>query len=199
MGDWLQEVELIGKHVKLLPLRTTHKEELIEAASVGELWKLWYTTVPSAETTDVYVEAALTEQKSNKSLPFIAIDLQSDKLIGSTRYCNIDSQNKRLEIGHTWYSASFQRTGVNTECKYLLLQHAFEKLDCIAVEFRTNWFNHKSRNAIRRIGAKQDGILRNHRIDNEGRLRDTVVFSILRQEWTAVKTLLAFEIDKYQK
>lgn len=197
MGDWLQKVELIGEHIKLLPLMASHKEELLEAAADGELWKLWYTWVPSTESVDRYLEIALSQLKIKRALPFVVVDLRTDKIIGTTRYLNVDAKNKRLEIGSTWYSKSYQRTAVNTECKHLLLQHAFEKLDCIAVEFRTNWFNHRSRNAITRIGAKQDGILRNHYIDNEGLLRDTVVFSIVRKEWPAVKTSLEFEMGKY--
>lgn len=176
MGNWLEEVELTGKNVKLVPLRTSHKEALLEAAGDGALWKLWYTSVPSSENIEHYLEAAFSEQKKGSSLPFVVFNQKTKKVIGTTRYMNVNSQNRRLEIGSTWYSKNSQRTGINTECKHLLLQYAFEKLNCIAVEFRTNWFNYRSRNAILRLGAKQDGVLRSHRVDANGTLRDTVVF-----------------------
>lgn len=197
MSNWLEEVELTGKIVRLVPLRSSHREALLEAAGDGELWKLWYTSVPSSENIDQYLENALSEQKSGSSLPFVAIDVKTNKAIGTTRYMNINSQNRRLEIGSTWYSKNSQRTGINTECKYLLLQYAFEKLNCIAVEFRTNWFNYRSRNAILRLGAKQDGVLRSHRVDTNGILRDTVVFSIIQMEWPVIKKSLKYEMDKY--
>lgn len=197
MSNWLKEVELTGKIVRLVPLRSSHREALLEAAGDGELWKLWYTSVPSSENIDQYLENALSEQKSGSSLPFVAIDVKTNQAIGTTRYMNINSQNRRLEIGSTWYSKNSQRTGINTECKYLLLQYAFEKLNCIAVEFRTNWFNYRSRNAILRLGAKQDGVLRSHRVDTNGILRDTVVFSIIQMEWPVIKKSLKYEMDKY--
>jgi RimJ/RimL family protein N-acetyltransferase len=137
-----------------------------------------------------YVETALNQLEQGTGFPFVVIEKQTDKIIGSTRYLNADPEHKRLEIGSTWYSASYHRTGVNTECKYLLLKHAFEELKCIAVEFRTNWFNLKSRAAIERLGARQDGILRNHRINPDGSIRDTVVFSITDGEWIGVKKSL---------
>lgn len=197
MGNWLQEIELTGKHVKLIPLTSSHKEELLEAASDGELWKLWHTSVPSPENIETYLDIALSEQKAGSSVPFVVVHQESNKIIGSTRYMNIDSQNRRLEIGSTWYAKSSQRTGINTECKHLLLEHAFEKLNCIAVEFRTNWFNYRSRNAILRLGAKQDAVLRSHRIDANGILRDTVVFSVIQMEWPAIKKSLEYEMGKY--
>lgn len=198
MNDWLEEIELSGQNVKLVPLRASHKQGLLEAAGDGELWKLWYTSVPSSETIAIYIEKALAEQEQGKSLPFVVKENNTNKIIGSTRYMNVEVDNKRLEIGHTWYAKGSQRTGVNTECKYLLLEHAFEKLNCIAVEFRTHWFNHRSRNAILRLGAKQDGVLRNHRVDSNGNLRDTVVFSIIQSEWLVIKKSLEFEMGKYQ-
>jgi len=160
------------------------------------LWKLWFTSVPDANTTDSYIQTALEQYKDKTSIPFAVIDKASGKIIGSTRYCNINSQHNRLEIGYTWYARSFQRTGINTECKYLLLQHAFEVFNCIAVEFRTHWFNEKSRAAITRLGAKQDGVLRNHRIDKSGRMRDTVVFSIIANEWPVVKQGLEYKMKR---
>ncbi|WP_394972526.1 GNAT family N-acetyltransferase [uncultured Croceitalea sp.] len=197
MSDWLQRIVLELNGVKLLPLKKEHKKELLKAASDGELWNLWVTSVPSKENIDNYIDIALEQEKLKKSIPFTVVDAASNTIIGSTRYCNIEAENKRLEIGYTWYSKSYQRTGVNTTCKLLLLQHAFETLGAVAVEFRTNWFNYASRKAIMRLGAKQDGVLRNHRLSADGTLRDTVVFSIIKSEWPTVKKSLLFEIEKY--
>jgi RimJ/RimL family protein N-acetyltransferase len=195
MNNWLNDIQLEGALVKLAPLNSQHKEELLKAASDGELWNLWYTFIPSAQTIDDYIEFALTEKQAGRSHAFVVIDKTSNKIIGSTRYCNAINEN-RVEIGYTWYAKSTQRTGINTECKYLLLSHAFEQLNCIAVEFRTNWHNHPSRNAIARLGAKQDGVLRNHTLDADGVYRDTVVYSITNQEWPSVKKSLAFKMRK---
>lgn len=196
MNNWLSPIELTGKNVKLIPLSILHKEALLKAASDGELWNLWYTSVPSEATIDKYLETAIKQQESQTSLPFVIVDLVSDTIIGSTRFCNATPEHRRLEIGYTWYAKSYQRTAVNTECKYLLLQYAFEELQTIAVEFKTHWHNHRSRNAISRLGAKQDGVLRNHRIDADGSFRDTVVFSILREEWRTVKKALEFKMKE---
>lgn len=182
MINWDNPTRLEGQNLRLLPLSLPLKEDLLNAARDGELWNLWYTSVPSEKTIDKYLNTALQQYKDKSSLPFVVVDKSTDSIIGSTRYCNIDSSNRRLEIGYTWYAKTFQRTGVNTECKYLLLQHAFEVYQVIAVEFKTHWFNYKSRNAIQRLGAKQDGVLRNHRIDEDGAIRDTVVFSIIQSE-----------------
>lgn len=168
----------------------------MEAASDGRLWELWYTTVPSISTIDQYIETALKEQASQKALPFVVVEKSTNTIVGSTRFLNIETENRRLEIGSTWYAKRVQRTGVNTECKFLLLQHAFEMLNCIAVEFRTHWHNHQSRNAIERLGAKQDGVLRNHKIIGDGLIRDTVVFSILNTEWPSVKQSLRFKLQQ---
>jgi len=188
MKDWLNTTELKGTKVK---------HELLNAASDGELWKLWFTSVPSENTIDSYITDALSDKEKGNSFPFVVIDNRTNKVIGATRYCNADFQNKRLEIGYTWYSKKYQRTGVNTECKYLLLIYAFEELKCIAVEFRTNWHNFKSRSAISRLGAKQDGVLRNHRLNHDGSYRDTVVFSITKEEWGSVEKSLRFEMEKH--
>lgn len=197
MKDWLQKIELELNGVKLLPLEKEHKKELLQAASDGELWNLWVTSVPSKTSIDNYIATALSNEEEKTALPFIIKDLKTNTIIGSTRFCNIDAINRRLEIGYTWYAKTYQRTGVNTICKLLLLQHAFEELGAVAVEFRTHWFNYASRNAIARIGAKQDGVLRNHRISSDGTLRDTVIFSIIESEWPSVKRSLLFEIGKY--
>jgi len=196
MDSWLRPVQLEGELVKLVPLQKTHKVDLAFAASDGKLWELWYTAVPSPKTIDTYIETALSEQASGKSLPFAIINKKTNTIVGTTRYLNVDAKNKRVEIGATWYSKKVQRTGINTECKYILLKYAFENLNCIAVEFRTHFHNHPSRNAILRLGAKQDGILRNHRVDEHGNLRDTVVFSILDSEWKTVKTSLEFKMTR---
>ena len=196
--NWPSHPILSGHSVQLVPLNKNHKPELLEAARDGELWNLWYTSVPSPLTIEDYIEKALQQEKDGASQPYVVVDKNSNKIIGSTRYCNMDHINQRLEIGYTWYAQKYQRTGVNTECKYLLLQQAFEVYKVIAVEFRTNWFNYKSRSAISRIGAKQDGILRNHRIDHEGNLRDTVVFSIIDSEWDRVKRSLKYQMGRYK-
>ncbi|MCR9226710.1 MAG: GNAT family N-acetyltransferase [Flavobacteriaceae bacterium] len=196
MDSWLRPLQLEGELVKLVPLQKTHKVDLAFAASDGKLWELWYTAVPSPKTMDTYIDTALSEQASGGALPFAVINKKTNTIVGTTRYLNVDANNKRVEIGATWYSKKVQRTGINTECKYILLKYAFESLNCIAVEFRTHFHNHQSRNAILRLGAKQDGILRNHRLDEQGNLRDTVVFSILDSEWKTVKTSLEFKMTR---
>lgn len=193
-NKWLEPLNLKGDVVSLIPISKSHRNELLEAAGDGELWKLWFTSVPSEDSIDSYLNFALSEQEKGNALPFVVLENSSGKIIGSTRFCNIDESNRRLEIGYTWYAKSYQRTTVNTECKLLLLEYAFEVLGCIAVAFMTNWHNQKSREAILRLGAKQDGVLRNHRIDPDGAIRDTVVFSILQQEWAAVKKNLEFKL-----
>lgn len=192
--QWLSEVELQGKHVTLQPLRKEHAKSLVEAASDGELWNLWFTGVPSATTIDAHIEEALSAKAQGLALPFIVIDNATQSIIGSTRFCNADSTNQRVEIGYTWYAKRFQKTLVNTECKYLLLSHAFDALSAIAVEFRTHWHNQASRKAIARLGAKQDGVLRNHQKMADGSFRDTVVFSITNTEWLAVKASLRYKL-----
>lgn len=196
MESWLKPIELEGNLVKLVPLQKIHKVDLVFAASDGNLWELWYTAVPSPKTMDSYLDTALAELNLGKSLPFTIVDKRTNTVVGTTRFLNVDAKNKRVEIGATWYAKKVQRTGINTECKYLLLKYAFEHLNCIAVEFRTHFHNHRSRNAILRLGAKQDGILRNHRVDESGNLRDTVVFSILNSEWKTVKTSLEFKMKR---
>lgn len=197
-SSWLKNVSLSSETVSLIPLKITHQSDLLEAASDGELWNLWYTGIPDENTIDSYIKFALSQQKQGLSLPFVVKHNESDRIIGSTRFCNADAPNKRVEIGYTWYSKSFQRTSVNTECKTLMLNHAFEELSAIAVELRTHWFNHASRNAIARLGAKQDGVLRNHQLMPDGSFRDTVVFSIISSEWPAVKKHLNYKMNLYK-
>lgn len=188
------DLHIEGNLVRLEPMDILHRNDLLSAATDGQLWDLWFTSVPSEFSIDDYMSKAFRDRDQGLAYPFVIIRKADNKIVGSTRYCNMEPANRRLEIGYTWYAQSVQRTGVNTECKYLLLRHAFEQLDLIAVEFRTHWYNTKSRNAILRLGAKQDGVLRNHRIDADGAIRDTVVFSIIRDEWLAVKRSLEFKI-----
>lgn len=191
-------VTLTGTHVQLVPMETKYLKGLQEAVSDGELWRLWYTFIPRVEDMENWILKALEEQRSGVSCPFVVIRKADNRIIGSTRYMNIEKDIRRLEIGTTWYSKSVQRSPVNTECKLLLLEHAFEKLKCLAVEFRTHRFNVQSRRAIERLGAQLDGILRNHKISSNGTIRDTVVYSVIVNEWENVKSNLEFMLhEKY--
>jgi RimJ/RimL family protein N-acetyltransferase len=190
----IKNLILKNEIVSLLPLELTHKKELLEASLEGNLSSLWYTTIPDENTIDSYINKAIKDRNSGLSYPFVIISNGSNNVVGTTRFLNIDAKNKRLEIGNTWYSKPAQRTNINTNCKLLLLTYAFEEFNAIAVEFRTHWHNHKSRTAIARLGAKQDGILRNHSIHESGEYRDTVVFSIINHEWPVVKKSLTYTI-----
>ncbi|GLX77285.1 GCN5 family N-acetyltransferase [Thalassotalea insulae] len=189
---------LNGDTVTLIPLSQTHAQELVYAANDGELYNLWFTSVPNDVTINNYLDKAMTQLSAGTALPYVVMENVSGKVIGTTRLCNADSDHRRIEIGYTWYSKSYQRTAVNTEAKLLLLTHAFERLKVIAVEFRTHWHNLASRAAIARLGAKQDGVLRNHRIHSNGEYRDTVVFSIIEHEWPMVKKSLQFKTQQYR-
>ena len=191
---WLEPVSLRGEHAWLEPLSPAHREDLAEAAKDGELFTLWYTSVPRPENMDKEIARRLALQSAGTMLPFTVFDAEG-RVAGMTTYMNVDAANRRVEIGSTWYAKRVQRTPLNTQCKLLLLQHAFETLDCIAVEFRTHFFNHQSRRAIERLGAKQDGILRSHQIAPNGTLRDTVVFSIIAAEWPTVKAHLNYQLN----
>lgn len=193
---WPTPVTLRGKLVTLEPLCQDHHDGLVESARDGELWNLWYTFVPTPLTMRADIDRRLALQTAGSMVPFVIIANATRRVVGATGYMNIDAENKRLEIGHTWYAASAQRSGINTETKRLLLAHAFEELDCIAVEFRTHFFNRASRAAIERLGAKLDGILRNHRRGTDGSLRDTCVYSIIAGEWPTVRTHLDFQLNK---
>ncbi|MGO3891426.1 MAG: GNAT family N-acetyltransferase [Paenalcaligenes sp.] len=188
---WLTPVTLQGTTVTLRPLHASDREALLAAANDGELWKLWFTSVPSIDSIDAYLNKAFADRDAGVALPFAVIDNATGDVVGSTRFCNADVVNQRVEIGYTWYAKRCQRTAINTESKLLLLTHAFENRAAIAVELRTNWHNHASRQAIARLGAKQDGVLRNHQKMPNGGYRDTVVFSILNHEWPSVKQALA--------
>lgn len=197
MQNWIKNLSLEGEHVRLIPLEKKHKEDLLKAASDGNLWELWFTSVPSEKTIEQYINRALDQKEKGLEYPFVVVEKSAGKIIGSTRYYNIQPEHRRLEIGYTWYAKTFQRTGVNTECKYLLLQYAFETLNCIAVQFMTDSHNECSRAAIARIGAKQDGVLRHHRLNTNGTYRDSVVFSITDNEWPSVKKSLNYKMDSY--
>jgi RimJ/RimL family protein N-acetyltransferase len=192
---WPEPVTLEGPHAKLEPLQHEHHDGLVEATKDGNLWDLWYTPIPVPEKMKAEIDRRLGLQAAGSMLPF-TVRRPDGVIAGMTTYMNIDATNKRVEIGSTWYRKSSQRTPLNTQCKILLLQHAFEKLNCIAVEFRTHFFNHQSRTAIARLGAKQDGILRNHSVGINGTLRDTVVFSIINSEWPPVQAHLMHQLSR---
>ena len=192
---WLEPVTLYGTHARLEPLSQDHCDGLTEAVKDGELWKLWYTSVPTAEGMLREIDRRLGLQAAGSMLPWTVFDAGGG-IAGMTTYMNVDTTNRRVEIGSTWYAKRVQRSGVNTQCKLLLLTHAFEYLDCIAVEFRTHFFNHQSRRGIERLGAKQDGILRSHSIAPNGTLRDTVVYSIIAGEWPTVKAHLTYQLNE---
>lgn len=185
-------VTLTGDYISLLPMDIKYLEGLKEAVKDGELWNLWYTFIPTPDDMEAWIKKAIQEYEHRVSVPFVIQRKSDSKIIGSTRYMNIEKDIRRLEIGTTWYSKSVQRSPVNTECKLLLLQHAFENLQCLAVEFRTHRFNSQSRKAIERLGAQPDGVLRNHRISANGTIRDTAVYSIIENEWENVKSNLLF-------
>jgi N-acetyltransferase len=191
---WLEPVTLQGPHARLEPLSHDHYDGLVEAVQDGELWKLWYTFIPRAGDMKKEIDRRLGLQAAGVMLPWTVFDADG-RIAGMTTYMNAELPNRRVEIGSTWYAKRVQRSALNTQCKLLLLTHAFEELDCIAVEFRTHFFNHQSRRGIERLGAKQDGILRNHQIASNGTLRDTVVYSIIAGEWPTVKAHLTYQLN----
>ncbi|MBL8271237.1 GNAT family N-acetyltransferase [Steroidobacter sp.] len=191
---WPEPTTLRGQHATLEPLTLARHDELAEALRDGELWNLWYTFIPTPDKLAADIEKKLDQQRKGTMLPFAVIDAATGKAVGITTYMNIEAEARRVEIGSTWYRKSVQRTPLNTECKLLLLTHAFESLDCMAVEFRTHFFNHLSRRAIERLGAKLDGILRNHRRSSDGTLRDTAVYSIIASEWPTVRSHLRHQL-----
>jgi len=195
-APFIAPVTLAGEHASLEPLTKEHEDALVQAAADGELWRLWFTHIAPPERMVEYIATALDMRERAGAMPFAVRETKTGAIVGCTRYFNVDAVNRRVEIGHTWYAKRAQRTALNTECKLLLLTHAFETLRCIAVEFRTHWFNNESRAAIARLGAKQDGILRNHQLMADGVKRDTVVFSIIDNEWPAVKLNLQFRLGR---
>ena len=190
---WPDPVTFKGQHASLLPLSHDHATALAAAARDGELWKLWYTAVPSPEGMVAEIDRRLALQAAGSMLPWTVLDA-SGQAVGMTTYMNIDAAHKRVEIGSTWYASSVQRSPLNTECKRMLLTHAFEALDCIAVEFRTHRLNTQSRRAIERLGAQLDGILRAHQRSPNGAVRDTAVYSITAAEWPAIKAHLGWQL-----
>lgn len=193
---WPETVTLRTSRVTLELLDPRHRDDLIEAVKDGELWKHWYTAIPAPDSMTAEIERRLGLRKAGSMLPFAVIDNTTGRAVGMTTYMNIDAANRRVEIGSTWYRKGVQRSELNTQCKILLLTHAFEALNCIAVEFRTHFFNHQSRAGIERLGAKLDGILRSHQLGSNGTLRDTCVYSIVAAEWPTVKTHLAYQLSR---
>jgi N-acetyltransferase len=192
----VQPVTLTGQHAQLEPMLPAHREMLAEVGLDEELWRWIPDPVRTREEMFAYVDAALAQQGSGVSLPFTIVERASGKVIGSTRYANIERVHRRVEIGWTWVATPWQRTAVNTECKYMLLKHAFETLGCIRVELKTDSLNERSRNAILRIGARQEGIFRNHMITSTGRIRHSIYFSVIDSEWPDVKARLEKKLGK---
>jgi len=193
--SFAQPVTLRGEHATLVPLSTEHAAALADATRDGELWKLWYTFIPHADKMPQEIERRLGLQQAGSMLPFTVLDAAGVPA-GMTTYMNIDAVNRRVEIGSTWYARRVQRSALNTECKRMLLAHAFETLECIAVEFRTHRLNNQSRRAIERLGAQLDGILRSHGRSTDGTLRDTAVYSITAAEWPTIKSHLDWQLAK---
>jgi RimJ/RimL family protein N-acetyltransferase len=193
---WPPEVTLEGEHAALVPLTADHAEALAEAVKDGELWKLWYTTVPAPDEMAQMIAERIEWRAQGGWLPFTVIERASGEPVGMTNYMRIDPRTPRVEIGGTWYRARVQRSALNTECKLMLLTHAFETLDCASVEFRTHFLNHQSRRAIERLGAKLDGILRSEVRTRDGNLRDTCCYSIIAAEWPTVRTHLTHQLEK---
>lgn len=193
---WPEPITLRGPHALMEPLSLAHHDDLAEAVQDGELWKLWYTVIPAPDKMREEIERRVGLQSKGAMLPFAVRDARTSKAVGMTSYWNVDEAHRRVEIGGTWYRKSMQRTPLNTECKLLLLTHAFESLGCICVELRTHFFNHPSRRAIERLGAKLDGILRSNQVLPNGNIRDTCVYSIIVSEWPTVKTHLLWKLNR---
>ena len=191
---WLSPIRLTGAYAGLEPLDPGHEDELAAALNDGELWNLWYAKIPSPATLKAEIARRLGLQQAGSMVPFVSRDAEG-RVVGMTTYMNIDAENQRVEIGATWTARHAQRSPVNTQCKLLLLAHAFER-GAIAVEFRTHFLNQQSRRAIERLGARLDGVLRNHQRLANGTLRDTCVYSITQEEWPAVRTHLQWQLDK---
>jgi RimJ/RimL family protein N-acetyltransferase len=193
---WLEPITLRGVHAALAPLSHDHHDDLVDAVKDGQLWNLWYTLVPEPDQMRAEIERRLASGAEGSMLPFTVLSTATGKAVGMTTYMNVEATHRRLEIGSTWYGKSVQRTPLNTECKLMLLTHAFEAKGCIAVEFRTHFFNEQSRRAIERLGARLDSILRHHRIMPNGTLRDTCVYSIIANEWPTVRAHLSWLLSR---
>jgi RimJ/RimL family protein N-acetyltransferase len=196
MVNWPEPFSVEGTYVSVVPMTVDHQVDLEEAASDGNLHRLWYTNIPRPDEVRNEIERRLELRERGSMLPFVVIRNSSGKAVGMTTYMNIDATNRRVEIGSTWHRNSVQRSPLNTECKLLLLRYAFEELACIAVEFRTHFINQQSRRAIERLGAKFDGILRSHMIMANGTVRDTAVYSIVASEWLTVEANLKWLLEK---
>ena len=195
----IEPTTLEGRYIVLRPPSIDDRDGLSIAAIDGEIWNNRFSQFPNLNEIEKYIQEMLDLSSKGSILPFVTIHKASNTIVGTTRYLNIDYENHRLEIGHTWIAKSWRKTYVNTEAKFLMLQYAFEKLACIAVEIRTDVLNIVSRQAIQRLGAKQDGILRHHKIMRDGRIRDTVCYSIIKPEWKQVKENLMKKLMKYDK
>ena len=193
---WLQPVTLRSDVAQLVPLDPSHHDDLAEAIQYGDLSSLRYTHVPKVADLAAEIERRMAEQRAGQMLPFAVIEARSQRAVGMTTFMHVDAGNRRVEIGGTWYRRAVQRSALNSSCKLLLLTHAFDVLDCIAVELRTHFFNQQSRRAIERLGAKLDGVLRNHQRAANGTLRDTCVYSIIQNEWPAVQAHLTHQLSR---
>ena len=193
----LSPITLEGNGIRLEPLTAGHRDALAEAVADGRLWELWFTAVPEPMQVGGYIEDALKGLKAGHMLPWAVRELKSDRVIGSTRYHDVMAEIDRVEIGYTWYAARYQRSHVNTTCKLLLLTHAFEKLGCRVVGFRTDNFNFASQRAIAALGAKKDGVIRHHKERRDGTVRDSVIYSILASEWPDVKRHLQTRLARH--
>jgi N-acetyltransferase len=190
---WREQPVLEGGHVCLRPMQRDDGPAIVEAASDGKLWELFYTAVPSADEIEGYLDTAFTQKDYGRAMPFVVIDRRDNRLVGATRYMRMNAAARRLEIGTTFYAQGVQRSAFNSEAKLLLLAHAFEVMDCLCVQLRTDAFNFASQRAIERLGAKKDGVLRSHSL-TKGRARDAVVYSILAHEWEGVKRNLQMRL-----
>lgn len=193
----VQPTMLEGRGIRLEPLTSAHQDSLVAAATDGRLWELWYTAVPPPDEMGPYVSAALQAQKDGHMLPWVVRDTQSGAIVGATRYHDIVPALDRVEIGHTWYAQSRQRSGVNTTCKLLLLAHAFDTVGCKVVGLRTDGFNFRSQRAIEALGAKKDGVIRHFGLRKDGTARDTVMYSILLSEWPDVRRHLELRLARH--
>ena len=196
MQYWPKPVTLISENVVLEPLSASHLRDLQQAVKDGLLFNHWYSNIPEPRDMENEIKRRLSIQEANSMLPFAVLTKRNSRAVGMTTYMNVDKGNKRVEIGSTWYAKSVQRTSLNTECKLILLEHAFEVLNCICVEFRTHFMNHQSRKGIERLGAKLDGILRSNAIQKNGTIRDTAVYTIIQSEWSTVKANLEYQLTK---
>ncbi|MFN5630857.1 MAG: GNAT family N-acetyltransferase [Sphingomonadales bacterium] len=194
-GPWTDQPVLEGRHILLRPMVRGDGPAIVDAASDGKLWELFYTVVPGPESINAYLDRAEREQGWGRIMPFAVIEKASGDLVGATRYMRMNAPHRRLEIGTTFYASRVQRSPINSEAKLLLLTHAFESMNCVCVQFRTDHFNFASQRAIERLGAKRDGLIRNHQII-DGRVRDTLLYSILANEWEGVKRNLQMRLSR---